>query len=50
MYVKKVILAVALAMVALAGAGVAYAAGSGGPQVCSETQQVGACHQAGQLE
>jgi uncharacterized membrane protein YkoI len=38
-YVKKVILAVALAMVALAGAGVAYAAGSGGDS--SEQQATG---------
>ena len=39
MYVKKVILAVALAMVVLAGAGVAYAAGSSGDS--SEQQATG---------
>ena len=40
MYVKKVILAVALAMVVLAGAGVAYATGSGDES--SEQQATGA--------
>ncbi len=40
MYVKKVILAVAVAMVVLAGAGVAYAAGSG--EDSSEPQATGA--------
>lgn len=39
MYVKKVILAVALAMVVLAGAGVAYASGSG--EDSSEPQATG---------
>ena len=39
MYVKKVLLAVALAMVVLAGAGVAYAAGSG--EDSSEPQATG---------
>ena len=39
MYVKKVLLAVALAMVVLAGAGVAYATGSGDNS--SEPQETG---------
>jgi hypothetical protein len=39
-YVKKVLLAVAVAMVVLAGAGVAYAAGSG--EDSSEPQATGA--------
>ena len=40
MYMKKVLLAVALAMVVLAGAGVAYASGSG--EDSSEPQATGA--------